>query len=32
LPAFNKTLLDKGITPIAFVRPGETDDGDNEGE
>jgi hypothetical protein len=32
LPAFNKMLLDKGITPIALVRPAETDDGDDEGE
>jgi len=26
LPAFNRTLLDKGITPIAFVRPAVTED------
>jgi hypothetical protein len=31
LPAFNKMLLDKGITPIAFARPAETDNGDDEG-
>jgi hypothetical protein len=31
LPAFNKMLLDKGITPIAFVRPANAEDED-EGE
>jgi hypothetical protein len=31
LPTFNRTLLDKGITPIAFVRPAEKDDEDNGG-
>jgi hypothetical protein len=31
LPAFNRTLLDKGITPIAFVRPANTEDEDDEG-
>jgi hypothetical protein len=31
LPAFNRSLLDKGITPIAFVRPTETDEEDDTG-
>jgi hypothetical protein len=31
LPAFNRTLLDKGITPIAFVRPANTEDEEDEG-
>jgi hypothetical protein len=31
IPTFNRTLLDKGITPIAFVRPAETKDEDDEG-
>jgi photosystem II stability/assembly factor-like uncharacterized protein len=31
LPAFNRTLLDKGITPIAFVRPAEKEDEEDEG-
>jgi len=30
LPAFNRSLLDKGITPIAFVRPPQNDDEDDE--
>jgi photosystem II stability/assembly factor-like uncharacterized protein len=31
LPAFNRALLDKGIAPIAFVRPAETEDEDDTG-
>ena len=31
LPGFNRALLDKGITPIAFVRPPHNDDEDDEG-
>src|SRR6184192_3972093 len=30
LPAFNRALLDKGITPIAFIRPPQKDDEDDE--
>jgi hypothetical protein len=29
LPAFNRALLDKGITPIAFVRPLQNEDEDD---
>ncbi len=32
LPPFNRTLLDKGITPVAFVRPTDTEDKDEESE
>jgi photosystem II stability/assembly factor-like uncharacterized protein len=31
LPAFNRALLDKGITPIAFVRPPEPEEEDDSG-
>jgi len=31
LTTFNRMLLDKGITPIAFVRPAEKEDEDDEG-
>ena len=31
LPAFNRALLDKGITPIAFVRPPEPEEEDDGG-
>lgn len=31
LPVFNRTLLDKGIMPIVFVRPASTEDQDDEG-
>jgi hypothetical protein len=31
LPAFNRALLDKGITPIAFVRPPEPEEEDDTG-
>ena len=31
LPGFNRMLLDKGITPIAFVRPAEKENADDEG-
>jgi len=31
LPGFNRALLDKGITPIAFVRPPQKDEEDDEG-
>jgi hypothetical protein len=30
LPGFNRSLLDKGITPIAFVRPPQNDDEEEE--
>ena len=31
LPAFNRALLDKGITPIAFVRPPDSGGEDEDG-
>jgi hypothetical protein len=31
IPVFNRMLLEKGITPIAFVRPAVTNDEDDEG-
>jgi photosystem II stability/assembly factor-like uncharacterized protein len=31
LPAFNRTLLDKGITPIAFLRPTVTQEEEDDG-
>jgi photosystem II stability/assembly factor-like uncharacterized protein len=31
LPAFNRTLLDKGITPIAFLRPAVTKEEEEDG-
>jgi hypothetical protein len=31
LPAFNRSLLEKGITPIAFVRPASAADEEGEG-
>ena len=31
LPAFNRTLLDKGMTPIAFVPPANDSEGDEGG-
>ena len=31
LPSFNRMLLDKGITPIAFVRPSEESNEDEDG-
>src|SRR2546429_282578 len=31
LPAFNRALLDKGITPVAFVRPPNDEEEEDEG-
>ena len=31
IPSFNRSLLDKGIAPIAFVRPAEEDNEDDAG-
>ena len=31
LPAFNRALTDKGVTPIAFLRPAATDEDDENG-
>jgi hypothetical protein len=31
LPAFNRALLEKGITPIAFVRPAPAEEEDEDG-
>jgi len=31
IPAFNRMLLEKGIAPIAFVRPAEKGDEEDEG-
>ena len=31
LPAFNRALLDQGITPVAFVRPPNDEEEEDEG-